>query len=85
MAQIQIEQEYLTSRYTSYQYLNIWSNNLNLNPSSFSILEAQPMDMLLGLDMLKKPQVSSLNYHSLVTSVILNLIPSAQLTSERTA
>jgi len=36
MAQIQIEQEYLTS--------------------SFSILEAQPMDMLLGLDMLKKHQ-----------------------------
>merc|ERR1711978_457737 len=35
-AQIQIEQEYLTS--------------------SFSILEAQPMDMLLGLDMLKKHQ-----------------------------
>ena len=60
MAQIQIEQEYLTSRYTSYQYLNIWSNNLNLNPSSFSILEAQPMDMLLGLDMLKKHQVGSL-------------------------
>ena len=85
MAQIQIEQEYLTSRYTSYQYLNIWSNNMNLNPSSFSILEAQPMDMLLGLDMLKKHQVSSLNYHSLVTSVIFKLIPSAQLTSERTA
>merc|ERR1719334_2158768 len=36
MAQIQIEQEYLTS--------------------SFSILESQPMDMLLGLDMLKKHQ-----------------------------
>merc|ERR1712004_384648 len=36
MAQIQIEQEYLTS--------------------SFSILEAQPMDILLGLDMLKKHQ-----------------------------
>merc|ERR1712179_551960 len=53
--------------------------------SSFSILESQPMDMLLGLDMLKKHQVSSLNYHSLVTSVMFNLIPSAQLTSERTA
>merc|ERR1719312_775394 len=36
MAQIQIEQDFLTS--------------------SFSILEDQPMDMLLGLDMLKKHQ-----------------------------
>ena len=32
-----------------------------LNISSFSILEAQPMDMLLGLDMLKKHQVETLN------------------------
>ena len=78
MAQIQIEQEYLTSRYELYGMF-IRLNNLN---SSFSILEAQPMDMLLGLDMLKKHQVAPL------LQVLLSLIissPSAQLISGRTA
>ena len=55
MAQIQIEQEYLTSRYD----IKFRSMNFILILPSFSILEAQPMDMLLGLDMLKKHQVAS--------------------------
>ena len=55
MAQIQIEQEYLTSRYD----IKFRSMNFILILRSFSILEAQPMDMLLGLDMLKKHQVAS--------------------------
>lgn len=31
--------------------------------SSFSVLQEQPMDMLLGLDMLKRHQVSKSNEH----------------------
>ena len=68
MAQIQIEQEYLTSRYD----IKFRSMNFILILPSFSILEAQPMDMLLGLDMLKKHQVAPLLLRPGL-SVLLNL------------
>ena len=42
-------------------------------PTSFSILEEQPMDMLLGLDMLKRHQVKLWLYNSLFELVQMTL------------
>jgi len=48
-----------------------WSGQIQIGvaflQTSFSILEEQPMDMLLGLDMLKRHQVSLLVYIYLLT------------------
>ena len=55
----------------SYQFILCWVGQIQIGPdflqTSFSILEEQPMDMLLGLDMLKRHQVLYLSVVILVS------------------